>query len=67
MGRHGTGMAVGRLVLGVGRILKPLVPPQARQWMDDRFFSAVFQATRVTNDNYGYGVQEAEAKTPRSG
>ena len=57
MDRHGAGMAVGRLIVGMGRRVKPLVPMAARRWMDQRLFGAIFQATRVTNDNYGYGVQ----------
>jgi len=66
MRRH-AGMALGRVLIGVGRRLRPLVPPSARRWIDDRLFGAIFQVTRVTNDNYGYGVQEPEAETAQSG
>ncbi len=55
-GRHQAGMVVGRALVGLGRRFKPLVPQRARQWMDDRFFGAVFQITRVTNDNYDTGT-----------
>jgi CRISPR/Cas system type I-B associated protein Csh2 (Cas7 group RAMP superfamily) len=66
MDRHGAGMAVGRLIVGMGRRVKPLVPMAARRWMDQRLFGAIFQATRVTNDNYGYGVQ-APAESAQNG
>ena len=55
MDRHATGMAVGRVIVALGRRVKPLVPQRTRQWMDDRLFGAIFQVTRVTNDNYGSG------------
>ncbi len=67
MDRHGAGLVVGRLVLSAGRRLKPLVPVHTRRWLDDRLFSAIFQATRVTNDNYGYGIQGEQADTGQSG
>lgn len=67
MDRHGTGMALGRVLLGVGRRVKPLVPVAARRWMDNRLFGAIFQATRVTNDNYGYGVQDPAADSAKNG
>ena len=50
MDRHATGMAVGRVIVALGRRVKPLVPQRTRQWMDDRLFGAIFQVTRVTND-----------------
>jgi len=55
MDRHGAGMVLGKMLVGIGRRVKPLVPEQTRKWIDDRFFGAIFQVTRVTNDNYGDG------------
>jgi hypothetical protein len=37
-------------------VLRPIVPAKLLKALDDRFFGAVFQVTRVTNDNYGYGT-----------
>ncbi len=67
MDRHGAGMAVGRVLVGAGRRLSPLVPRPVRRWVDDRLFGTIFELTRVTNDNYGYGVQEQAAKKAQSG
>ncbi len=36
----------------VGRTLRRLVPTRLRKAVDDRFFYAVHQMTRVTNDDY---------------
>jgi hypothetical protein len=36
-----------------GRAVSRLVPARLRQRLDDRFFYAVFQPTRVENDDYG--------------
>ena len=48
-----------------------LVPEPVRQRLEDRFFYAVFQVTRVENDSYGYrpdpesgGSGEDEASRP---
>jgi len=65
--RHGMGLALGRLLTGVGKRFRPFVPPPARRWVDDRLFGVIFQVTRVTNDNYGYGVQEPAADSVPSG
>ena len=54
-------MAVGRVVLGAARVIKPLVPKRLAAAAEDRFFGAVFHLTRVTNDNYGSGTQERPA------
>jgi hypothetical protein len=67
MDRYGLGMAAGRVLRGLGRRMKPMVPVSARRWMDDQLFGAIFQVTRVTNDNYGYGVQDPEAGSAQSG
>ncbi|MBM4392034.1 MAG: hypothetical protein FJ090_13010 [Deltaproteobacteria bacterium] len=39
-----------RLARGVVRAM----PARVRKSLDDRFFGAVFQVTRVTNDAYGH-------------
>lgn len=67
MDRYGLGLALGRVVTGLGRRVKPMVPASARRWMDDQLFGAIFQVTRVTNDNYGYGVQPSEAGSAQRG
>ena len=54
-------MAAGRALLGVAALVKPLVPVRLRRDLDDRFFGAVFQVTRVTNDNYDSGTREQPA------
>ena len=63
MGKRGAAMALGQVVLGVGRTLRPFVPKRLATVIEDRFFGAVFQVTRVTNDNYGYGAPQKPAKT----
>ena len=55
-------MAVGRMVLGAARVVKPLVPKRLADAAEDRFFGSVFHLTRVTNDNYGNGTQEKPAE-----
>jgi hypothetical protein len=67
MGRYALGHAVGRVLTGLGRRVKPMVPVSVRTWLDDKLFGAIFQVTRVTNDNYGYGVQDPEAGSAQSG
>jgi hypothetical protein len=54
-------MAVGRVVMGAARRVKPLVPKRLAAAAEDRFFGAVFHLTRVTNDNYGNGTKEKPA------
>jgi hypothetical protein len=44
-----------------------MVPKKLAQAVDDRFFGAVFQVTRVTNDNYGNGTQESPAQPDENG
>ena len=67
MGRHRIGMAIGGMVAGIGRLLKPIIPAKVARSIDDRFFGAVFQVTRVTNDNYGNGTKESPAQTDENG
>ena len=44
---------VARLVMGSGRMVSRVLPARLRQRLEDRFFYAVFQTTRVENDDYG--------------
>ena len=39
-------------VFALAGVLKRLVPRRVREAADDRFFYAVFNLTRVTNDDY---------------
>jgi len=61
VGKRSFSMAVGEAVFGLGRLVKPLVPARIAKAVDDRFFGAVFQVTRVTNDNYDSGTKETPA------
>ena len=67
MSRHRFGMAIGNVVVGLGRMIRPIVPKKIVKAVDDRFFGAVFQVTRVTNDNYGNGTQESAAQLDENG
>jgi len=60
-------MAIGGVVTGIGRFLRPVVPAKLARSLDDRFFGAVFQVTRVTNDNYGNGTKESPAQLDENG
>jgi hypothetical protein len=55
-------MAFGQVVIGLGRVVRPLIPDRLAATIEDRFFGAVFQVTRVTNDNYGYGAGQKPVK-----
>ena len=63
MSKRRVGLAIGKAVIGIGRAVRPLVPGTILKALDDRFFGAVFQVTRVTNDNYNSGTTE-KAGTP---
>ena len=67
MSRRRFSLAIGNAVMGVGRVIRPLVPKKIAKAIDDRFFGAVFQVTRVTNDNYGNGIQESAAHLDGNG
>jgi hypothetical protein len=54
------GMAVGRAVLGLGEAVWKRLPAGARKALETRFFGAIFQVTRVTNDAYGWRPDEPE-------
>lgn len=41
-----------RVLLGTARRVVVLLPPSVRQRLEDRFFYAIFQVSRVTNDHY---------------
>lgn len=45
---------VAGLALALGRAVGRVLPAPARRALDQRFFGAVFQVTRVTNDAYGW-------------
>lgn len=47
-------MLVGGLVVGGGRAVFRVLPARIQKGLEDRFFGAVFQVTRVTNDAYGW-------------
>lgn len=47
-------LLLGRVVVGGGRLVLGALPARARKAIDDRFFGAVFNVTRVTNDAYGW-------------
>lgn len=47
-------MAVGEAVLGGLRAAWRRLPPRTRDRLERRFFGAIFQVTRVTNDDYGF-------------
>lgn len=47
-------LVAGELVLGVVRRVFHALPASAQRRVESRFFGSVFQATRVTNDAYGW-------------
>lgn len=55
-------LAVGEVVLRAGRAAWQVLPARARDRLEHRFFGAIFQVTRVTNDDYGFRPDD-----PRSG
>jgi hypothetical protein len=57
-------MFAAQVVLAVARGLARVLPSRLRKALDDRFFGAVFHATRVTNDAYGWRPPES---SPSSG
>lgn len=52
--RPGPAARVAALIVGAGRAVVARLPPGWRRRLDDRLFGAIFQATRVTNDAYGW-------------
>ena len=67
MSRRALGMGLGRVALSAAAVLRPWVPRRILRSIDDRFFGAVFQVTRVTNDNYGSSTTESPARADESG
>jgi len=67
MSRRKLGLAIGRVTMSLASAIKPLVPSRVRRALDDRFFGAVFQVTRVTNDNYDSGTKERPANLDENG
>lgn len=47
-------LRAARLLVGAARTLVRALPPSVVKNLEDRFFYAVFQTTRVTNDAYGW-------------
>ena len=45
---------LARTLLGGGRVAMKLLPARVQKAIEDRFFYAVFNVTRVTNDHYGW-------------
>lgn len=45
-------------LLAAGRAVARLLPAGVRRGLEHRFFGAVFQVTRVTNDAYGWRPSE---------
>ena len=57
------GLAVGRAAAGLA---SRLVPRRVVRALDDRLFGAIFQTTRVTNDDYGWRPDPADPAGPVS-
>lgn len=57
-------LRVSRAVFGVARSAYRVLPGPLRERVEDRFFYAVFNVTRVTNDNYGWRPEEPGGVPP---
>lgn len=57
-------LLAGEVVVGGGRLLFRALPQRARKELEDRFFGAVFNVTRVTNDAYGWRPDMPEEGVP---
>ncbi|MEC7949407.1 MAG: hypothetical protein VX265_17700 [Myxococcota bacterium] len=53
-----------RFLMGAGRRAWGVLPPVARAGLEQRFFYAVFNVTRVTNDDYGWRPPERSPTGP---
>ena len=51
---HRIALLTGDVVIGVGRRVYHAMPARVQRGLESRFFGAVFQVTRVTNDAYGW-------------
>ncbi len=63
----GWAFRVSRLVMGAARAGYRAMPDGLRGTVEDRFFYAVFNVTRVTNDNYGWRPDEPGGDEPPEG
>jgi hypothetical protein len=66
-GRHRLGLALGRVVFGLGRRVLAALPGGAVRALEDRLFYSVFQVTRVTNDAYGWKPEAPGGGAPPPG
>lgn len=57
-GPGGGAVFAARALLAAGRVATRLLPQGVRRRLEHRFFGAVFQVTRVTNDAYGWRPSE---------
>lgn len=53
-------LRLSRIVMGIGRGIGRILPATVRRRVENRLFYSVFQATRVTNDAYGWRPKEDE-------
>ena len=54
-------------VVRIGRLLWAAAPQRLRRGVEDRFFYAIFQVTRVENDAYGWRPPEGPGPRPARG
>ncbi len=57
-------LLAGEIVVGGGRRLYRSLPKKVQKDLEDRFFGAVFNVTRVTNDAYGWRPDMPEEGVP---
>lgn len=58
------GTRLARVVFGLGEAAWSSVPERLRRRLEHRFFYAVFNVTRVTNDDYGWRPPERSPAGP---
>lgn len=51
---HRVALLAGDVILGAGQVVYRALPKRVQKSLETRFFGAVFQVTRVTNDAYGW-------------
>ena len=56
-----------RGLMGMGKLAFKVLPRGIRKDVEDRFFSAVFQMTRVTNDAYGWRPDQTDLEGEQDG
>lgn len=64
--RPGRAQRLSAVVLAAGSRIVRALPDRARRSLDDRVFYAIFNLTRVTNDNYGWRPGSGEDKSPEA-